>query len=264
MKSISVLDKAFLISTNSKIVNEISKQENTEEVNEFRQNYVMPLLKENNLNWPEANEMNEQWKILYDNMMKFLKNWGDGDFKKYLEKRFNYFNHQKFFPNMTRFSKKDFDKTEEENKAFGYYVFKFIQKLSFFEQKCNEYLKEYIIPILEKEKSIIFNLSSNDENTKVITQKTLDLFLKYIQEHGSMFAFDAVELCEIEPTERILQFSNYFNFLFVDDIEVKKYIANEVCNVFIENYDKIDLTKKPKENIKYLYLYCPYDWCVWI
>jgi len=118
-----------------------------------------------------------------------------------------------------------------------------------------QYLNEYIIPILESKKEIVFDLSSMDENVKLITQRTIDLFLKYIHEQGSMTFHNSI--FDGNSFEDIEQLYNYFNFLYIEDEEMKKTIANLLCEVFVENYEKIDLTQKPNSNIRYLYLAVP-------
>ena len=32
---------------------------------------------------------------------------------------------------------------------------------------------------------------------------------------------------------------NLFNFLYIDNLEVKEYIAKSLCDVFIKNYEKL-------------------------
>lgn len=83
-----------------------------------------------------------------------------------------------------------------------------------------QYLNEYIIPILESKKEIVFDLSSMDENVKLITQRTIDLFLKYIHEQGSMTFHNSI--FDGNSFEDIEQLYNYFNFLYIEDEEMKK------------------------------------------
>lgn len=260
MKSVSVIDKAFSMSEQNKMLKEILNSSNIEKMEDLKQNYIMPILKEKNIEMPDDDFIIETWKKTSDYTMGFIKRWMDGYIKKDLEQKYNYLNHQKLMPNMTRFSSKVFDVEEEDKKLLANMFAEFIYKLSTFETKCNEYLNDYIIPILEKEETIIFDMSSTDENIQTITQKTLELFLKYIHEHGSMTFHNSI--FEGQNPEEIIDMVNYFNFLYVDDIKTKETLAKLLCNVFIFHYNNnnIDLTKKPSANIKYLYLAVPKEW----
>lgn len=258
MKSVSVIDKVFSMSEQNKMLKEILNSSNVEKMEDLKQNYIMPILKEKNIEMPDNEFIIETWKKMGDYTMGFIKRWMDGYIRKYLEQQYNYLNHQKFMPNMTRFSSKVFDIEEEEKKVLGNTFAEFIYKLTTFETKCNEYLKDYIIPILEQEETIIFDMYSTDENKQTITQKTLELFLKYIHEHGVMTFHNSI--FEGQSFEEIEDTFNYFNFLYVDNKETKEMVAKLLCNAFIYNYDSIDLTKKASANIKYLYLSVPTEW----
>lgn len=255
MKSVSVIDKAFSISEPNKILKELTNANNLEKFEEFKKAYIIPYLKEKNIEMPDGTTLIENWKKVNDYTMGFIKRWMDGYIRKYLEKKFNYLNHQKIMPNMTKFGSKIFDIEDEEKKLLGVMFAEFTYKLTTFETKSNEYLNEYIIPILETKKEIVFDLSSTDENVKLITQRTIDLFLKYIHEQGSMTFHNSI--FEGNSFEDIEALFNYFNFLYIDEIEMKKTIANLLCEVFVDNYEKIDLTQKPNSNIRYLYLAVP-------
>ena len=258
MKSVSVIDKAFSMSEQNKMLKEIINSNNIEKMEEFKQNYIMPILKEKNIEMPDDDFIIETWKKTSDYTMGFIKRWIDGYIRKNIERKYNYLNHQKIMPNMTRFSSKIFDIEDEDKKMLGNLFAEFIYKLSTFETKCNEYLNDYIIPILEKEDTIIFDMSSTDEITKIITQNTLELFLKYIHEHGAMTFHNSI--FEENDFEEIEDLFNYFNFLYIDNIETKEMVAKLLCDTFIYNYNKMDLTKKPSANIKYLYLAVPNEW----
>lgn len=258
MKSVSVIDKAFTMSEPSKIINELTNTNNSEKLEEFKKEYIMPYLKERNIEMPDSKTLIDSFKTINDYTMGFIKRWRDGHIRKYLEKKFNFLNHQKIMPNMTKYGSKIFDIEDKEKELLGITFAELIYKVSTFETKSNEYLKEYIIPILEKENKIVFDLSSNDENTKLITQRTLELFLKYIHEQGSMTFHNSIfDGNDFEDIERMY---NYYNFLYIDDKEVKEVIANILCKTFIENYNNIDLTQKTNSNIKYLYMAIPKDY----
>lgn len=255
MKSVSVIDKVFSMSEPNKMLKEIINSNKIEKMEELKQNYIMPALKEKNIEMPDNEFLVVTWQKISDYTMGFIKRWMDGYIKKDLEKKYNYLNHHKIMPNMTRFSSKIFELEDEDKKMLGNRFAEYIYKLTIFETKCNEFLKDYIIPILEKEETIIFDMSSTDETIQTITQKTLELFLKYIHEHGSMvFNNNIFEGDNCEETEL---FCNYFKFLYIEDEDMKKTIANLLCEVFVENYKKIDLTQKPNSNIRYLYLAVP-------
>lgn len=255
MKSINIIDKVFSMSNQNKMLKEISNSSNVEKMDEFKKIYIIPILKERNIEMPSDDYLIDNWKKITDYNMGFIKKWMDGYIKKELEQKYNYLNYQKFMPNMSRFSSKIYDIEEEDKKILGVKFADFIYKLTTFEVKSNEYLREYIIPTLENEKNIIFNMYSNDENVKLITQKTIDLFLKYIHEQGSMTFHDFD--FEDNNFEDIQLLYNYFNFLYINNKELKKELAINLCKTFIENYEKIDFTKKSSHNVKYLYDYVP-------
>jgi len=216
------------------------------------------IYKQKSLQIPDKDFIVDTWKKINDYSMGFIKRWLNGYLRKELEQKYNYLNHQKIMPNMSKLSSKVFDIDDEGKKILANQFEELIYKLISFEGKCDEYMKDYIIPILEKEENIIFDISSTDENIQFITQKTLDLFLKYIREQGSMTFHNPMFVDMEDECERELY--NLFNFLYIDNLEVKEYIAKSLCDVFIKNYKKIDLTQKNNTNIRYLYLFTPYEW----
>jgi len=258
MKSISVIEKVFMMSNENKMFKDIIEKNSKETIDEFIENYVAPHLPKEHIDIIGTKIMAEKWKDIGVYTLGFIKKWNDGYLKKMLEQQFNYLNHQKFLPNMIKNSPKIYDIPEDQKKILGKEYAQFIYKIATFDTISKEYLNSYIVPILKNENKIIFDLNSNDEHIKLLTQKTWDLFLKYICEHGSMaFHNFWVEDNEIEEFKLI---NNYFNFLFIDDKEIKEYIAKSLCEVFIENYDQIDLTQKISINIHWLYQFVPPYW----
>lgn len=257
MKSISVIEKVFMMSNENKMFKDIIEKNSQETINEFIENYVAPHLQKEYIDIIGTKIMAEKWKDIGVYTMGFIKKWDNGYIKKMLEKQFNYLNHQKFLPNMIKNSPKIYDIPENQKKILGKEYAEFVYKIATFDTKSKEYLNSYVVPILKNENKIIFNLNSNDEHITLITQKTLDLFLKYIYELGSMTFHNFLFEDEDNEIEEFKLINNYFNFLFNDDKETNEYIAKSLCEVFIENYDKIDLTEKTNINIYWLYQFVP-------
>ena len=92
MKSVSVIDKAFTMSEPSKIINELTNTNNSEKLEEFKKEYIMPYLKERNIEMPDSKTLIDSFKTINDYTMGFIKRWRDGHIRKYLEKKFNFLN----------------------------------------------------------------------------------------------------------------------------------------------------------------------------
>lgn len=260
MKSVSVIDKAFEMSEQNKMIKDILSTNSMQQAKEFKEQYIFPLLKKNNMTMPNDDFIIEETKKLNDYTLGFIKRWYDGYIRKDLENKYNYLNYKKMTPDMTKHSSKVFDIDDKDKIILSTVYVEFIQKLSTFEDKCNNYIKEYIVPILEKEKKIIFDLKSNDEHIKLITDNTYNLFLKYIHEHGSMAFHNEIfsDFTKEDLENGIASYMyKYYNFIFFNDEEINNVIAKGLCETFINNYEQIDLTKKPSSNIRWLYLFIP-------
>lgn len=124
----------------------------------------------------------------------------------------------------------------------------YFEKTKTFNQKCEEYIENYIIPILSKEDKIIFNTNSTDETTKQKTDDTLKIFYKLVGEKGSLGAYMKFGCVEFDE-----ETSNIINFLYIDNDKIKREIATSLCNDFITRYDKIDFNNIKDFNTKTFY-----------
>lgn len=255
MKSVSIIEKVIMMSDETKLLKDLTINNNMGIINEFIEKYVNPHLPKEYIDDINKKTILEKWKKLNQYSIGFMNKWAYGYMREVIERKHNYLNHQKILPNMLKNSSKIYNIPETDKEILGKAYVELINGVETFEEVCNDFFNTYIVPILKNEKKIIFDLNSSDENTKFLTQKTVDLFLKYLREHGSM-AFQAFAY-EYAPSEDLDDIYNYFNFLFVDNIEAKKYLAKSLCETFIENYEDIDLTEKTSVNIFWLYEFVP-------
>ena len=251
MKSVSIVEKAISINEETKLFKFLTNKQYTKEITEFKEMYVEPFLKEKNITDINITEIFEKYNTINQYTLRFIDRWLNGYIRKRLEKSYNYLNHQKITPGILNYNSKKIFEDEEEKKIIAKMICELIYKVYCFDDKCNNFLQTYIVPLLENETTIVFDLNSDDEKIKLITNNTMELFLRYIKELGSMTFRNAIFLgTDKNETEPLF---NYFNFLFIDDEEQNKYIANALISTFVNEYKKMDLTKKPRENIKYLY-----------
>ncbi len=124
-----------------------------------------------------------------------------------------------------------------------------IKRVKVFNIKCEEYLQTYIIPILENTEKIIFDTNSADEDIKLKTENTLKILSILVKEKGSLSAHMNFSCIDFDD-----ETSKQINFLYIDDDNVKKEIALNLCNDFITRYDKLDLTNVSNFNSYDFYL----------
>ena len=124
----------------------------------------------------------------------------------------------------------------------------YFQKTKAFNQKCEEYIDNYIIPILSNEEKIIFDINSTDEEIKKKTDDTLTMLSKLVGEKGSLGAYMKFGCIEFDE-----ETYNIINFLYIDNDKIKKEIATSLCNDFITRYDKIDFNNIKDFNTKIFY-----------
>lgn len=124
----------------------------------------------------------------------------------------------------------------------------YVRRIKVFNEKCEEFMQNYIIPILSNEEKIVFDINSTDEEIKKKTDDTLTIISKLVGEKGSLGAcmkFGCIDFDE--ETDKLI------NFLYIDDDKVKKEIADNLCNDFLSRYDKIDFTNIKDFNSKKFY-----------
>ena len=64
MKSVSVIDKAFEMSEQNKMIKDILSTNSMQQAKEFKEQYIFPLLKENNMTMPNDDFIIEETKKL--------------------------------------------------------------------------------------------------------------------------------------------------------------------------------------------------------
>ncbi len=127
-------------------------------------------------------------------------------------------------------------------------IISYHKKIKVFNEKCEEYMQKYIIPIISNEEKIVFDVNSTDEEIKKKTDDTLTILAKLVGEKGSLGAYMKFGCIDFdEETDKLI------NFLYIDDDKVKKEIAINLCNDFINRYDKIDFTNIKDFNTKTFY-----------
>lgn len=126
---------------------------------------------------------------------------------------------------------------------------KYITRIKAFDEKCEEFMQKYIIPILSNEEKIVFDINSTDEEIKKKTDDTLKILSILVGEKGSLGACMKYGYLEFSEEDDKL-----ISFLYIDDEEYKKEIATGLCNDFISRYDKIDFTNIKDFNSKKFYL----------
>lgn len=134
------------------------------------------------------------------------------------------------------------------NNSMDKFVF-YVRRMKIFDTKCEEYIQAYIIPILENEEKIVFDINSTDEDIKLKTENTLKIFSILVQEKGSLGAYINFGYIDFDD-----ETSKQINFLYIDEDNVKKEIALNLCNDFITRYDKLDLTNVSNFNSYDFYL----------
>ena len=97
----------------------------------------MPHLKDKNIEMPDSQTLINNFKTINDYTMGFIKRWRDGYIRKDLEKKFNFLNHQKIMPNMTKYGSKVFDIENKEKELLGITFAELIYKVVSFETKSN-------------------------------------------------------------------------------------------------------------------------------
>ncbi len=113
-----------------------------------------------------------------------------------------------------------------------------------YDDLLNEYIDKYIIPLLKelgKNGKIKFNLSSNNKDIKLHTEKIIE-YAKLTIFHNTISSI-AIPL-GIKKYD--IEIEKYINVLFNDDIEAKKVVANSFIDLLLEEYNNIDFNELPK------------------
>ena len=121
-------------------------------------------------------------------------------------------------------------------------MIKYMKRTKYYNKTCENYINEYIIPILKKlntENKIVFDLDSKDKDIILKTENTLKILSTLVYEIGSMSALSKCGAIEFKPD--IYKALEKYYFLYLEDEKIKNDIAQMLCNNFLNGYDKLDL-----------------------
>jgi len=117
-----------------------------------------------------------------------------------------------------------------------------IKRTKDYDKTCENYINDYIVPILKKlndENKIVFDLDSKDEDIILKTENTLKILSILVYELGSMSACFKYNIIEFKPD--IYKTLEKYYFLYLEDEKIKNDIAQMLCNNFLNGYDRLDL-----------------------
>lgn len=235
MKTKNILS---VISTNElKNISSVKKiKDINKEKNDFYINYLKPKLDEQNIElndkidyYEKLKECNELGIEIFEMFNK--KNW----LMKFIFSLISHFDYKKDE------EPKEVELNKEQKELVATEIASFIKKANEFDIKCNEYMEEYMIPRLNKlakNKKIIFDRTSNDERIKLITLNTEKKFMKNIKLRAVLIFYTGM----LDKEDK--EYMDSINFVFNNNVELKKEFANGIINTFIERYSSLTLDKE--------------------
>lgn len=204
--------------------------------NDFYFNYLKPKLKEENV------EFNTE--INYYEKLKEYNDLGIKVFEKFNRKKFLMkiiFAFISLFDYKKDEEPKETELSEEQKEFIANEICNFIKKANEFEIKCCEYMEEYMIPRLNelaKKKKIVFDRNSNDERVKLITTNTEKKILKNIKARAVLNFYTGM------LDEEDKKYFDSMNFVFNNNVKIKKEFVKEFTNNFVRIYDTLTLDEE--------------------